>query len=77
LQSVILFVIALEMACHKSNYQLKKKSTIRNMGVGLGKGGRRKDKYGGLRTDFIFLTHWDGFQQIIDNYVKKKKHPMR
>ena len=47
------------------------------MGVGLGKGGRRKDKYGGLRTDFIFLTHWDGFQQIIDNYVKKKKHPMR
>ena len=73
LQSVILFVIALEMACHKSNYQLKKKSTIRNMGVGLGKGGRRKDKYGGLRTDFIFLTHWDGFQQIIDNYVKKKK----
>ena len=28
------------MACHKSNYQLKKKSAIRNMGVGLGKGGR-------------------------------------
>lgn len=37
---MILFVIAVEMACHKSNYQLKKKSTIRNMGVDLGKGGR-------------------------------------
>lgn len=39
---------------------------------------RGKDKYGGGRREFIFLTHWDGFQQIIDKKVKKKKgHPMR
>jgi hypothetical protein len=33
---------------------------------------------GGGRTDFIFLTHWDRFQQINDEQkVKKKKKSLK
>lgn len=47
------------------------------MGVSTGKGVRKKkDKHGGGRIDFIFLTHWDGFNKSLTSGFFKKKHPM-
>ena len=74
LQSVILFVIALEMACHKSNYQPKKKSTIRNMGVDLGKGGR--DGKTNMEVEEQISFFWligMGFNKSLTIRLKKKK----
>lgn len=55
------------MACHKSNYQLKKKKHYQKYGCGPWEGGRdgKTNMEGG--TDLIFLTIGMWFQQIIDN----------
>lgn len=54
--------------------QLREKH-YQKMGVDTGRGVREgkinMSTSGGGRTDFIFLTHWDRFQQITDKQVKK------
>ena len=61
------------MACHKSNYQLKKKSAIRNMGVGLGKGGRegKTNMEVEEQISFFWLTGM-GFDKSLVIRLKKK-----
>lgn len=68
-------------ACHVRALALTVEKHYQKCGCGHWEGSeRRKDKYEvqvGGRIDFIFLTHWDRFQQITDKEKTHRKKRLR